>query len=103
MSIFNFIGSFVRRLRDTVAYPDPVRDWLILCVLSAIVFVGMVMWNVWAFDTVSQGGVIGAPVADTSPVFNRSSLDTIHSVFASRAEEEAKYRTGTYRFTDPSQ
>ena len=102
MNIFNSIGSFLKRLRAGV-HQDPARDWLILITFSTIALAGIIVWNVWAFDTVAKGGVIGAPVTGTPPIFSRSSLDTIRTIFASRAEEEAKYVTGAYRYVDPSQ
>lgn len=71
--------------------------------VSATILTGVIVWNVWAFDTVVQGGIIGTPSDNTSSAFSRSSLDTIHAIFASRAEEEAKYRTGAYSYADPSQ
>jgi len=85
------------------AYLNPVRDWLVLITFSAIALAGIMVWNVWAFDTVANGGVIGTVATSTPPVFNQSSLDTIHTIFADRAVEEAKYETGTYSFADPSQ
>lgn len=92
----------MKRLRGS-ARLNPVRDWLLLCTLSIIVLASIIVWNAWAFDTVANGGVIGS-VATTSPsTFSRSSLDTIHTVFTNRAAEEAKYRTGVYHYTDPSQ
>ena len=63
----------------------------------------IIVWNLWAFDTVANGGVIGASATTTTPVFNRASLDAIHDVFTSRAEEEAKYKDGIYSYSDPSQ
>lgn len=82
---------------------DPVRDWLTLLTLSAITFICIVVWNVWVFDTVTQGGTIGTATTTTPMTFNRSSIDSIHAVFEKRATEEAKYVTGVYRYGDPSQ
>ncbi len=82
---------------------DPERDWLMLLIVSAIALVGIVVWNVWAFETVANGGVIGAAATSTAPVFSRSSLDAIHAIFQNRAAEEGKYVSGVYSFTDPSQ
>lgn len=84
-------------------YLNPVRDWLVLLTLSAIMLVGIIVWNVWVFDTVANGGSIGTTATSTFPIFNKSSLDTIHTIFANRAAEKVKYETGTYRFADPSQ
>lgn len=64
---------------------------------------GIVVWNVWAFDTIANGGVIGTTATSTPPVFNHSSLDAIRAVFQMRAVEETKYVTGVYRYADPSQ
>lgn len=95
------IISFFSRLHRG-AHLDPLRDWLAMLTLSAILLVGIVVWNIWAFDTVARGGVIGSSSTATSSVFNRSSLDAIQTIFADRAAEEAKYVTGVYRYTDPS-
>lgn len=67
-----------------------------------IALAGIFIWNVWAFDTVANGGVIGTATS-TPQAFSQSSLNTIRSIFEDRAEERAKYETGTYRFSDPSQ
>lgn len=102
MNMSDVPHSFLKRLRAD-APRDPVRDWLVLLISSAIVFAGIIVWNVWAFDTVASGGVIGGAAPGSPPVFSRSSLDAIHAVFEKRAAEEAKYKTGTYRYADPSQ
>ena len=102
MNIFPTVKPFFRRLHAG-ARQDPVRDWLALLALSIVAFVGIVVWNVWAFDTVAQGGVIGEAATSTPAVFNRSSIDSIHAVFEKRAAEEAKYVTGVYRYANPSQ
>ena len=102
MNIFNSISSFFKCSRFD-AERDPVRDWLIMLTLSSIALAGIVVWNAWVFDTVAGGGVIGVPTTGVPPVFSRTSLDTIHTIFASRADEQAKYVTSTYHFTDPSQ
>lgn len=102
MNILNSIGPFMKRLRSS-ASPDPVRDWLVLLTVSIIALAGIIVWNVWAFDTVANGGIIGKPAAKAPAAFNNSSLDTIHAVFSSRVEKEEKYITGAYRFIDPSQ
>ena len=102
MRISNLIGSLLKRLRSMTRI-DPSRDWLIMLVLSAFVLAGSIVWNVWTFNTVANGGSIGAPADKTSPIFSRSSLDAIRAIFAQRAAEEAKYETGVYQYTDPSQ
>jgi hypothetical protein len=102
MNILTVIKSLLKRLHYG-ARLDPVRDWLLLITVSAIVLAGIIVWNVWAFGTVASGGVIGTPATSTPELFNQSSLDTIHTIFANRETEEEKYKTGTYSFSDPSQ
>ena len=82
---------------------SPVRDWAVLLIASAVVLAGIVAWNVWTFETVASGGVIGAPAPVGHATFNRSSIDAVTAIFAKRAAEEENYATGTYRFADPSQ
>ena len=96
------MNPFLRRLRIG-SNPSPVRDWLIMLAIAAMSFIGIVVWNIWAFDTVAGGGSIGSPSVTAPPAFSRSSIDAIHAVFANRAVEEAKYRTGEYQYADPSQ
>lgn len=101
MNILTTISSFWRRLYQKAL--NPMRDWLTLLTLAAFVLIGIIVWNVWAFDTVANGGIIGTAATSTSPLFSQTSLNTIRTTFLNRTEEEAKYETGTYRFADPSQ
>lgn len=101
MNIFDPI-SFLKRLH-AIELQDPMRDWLVLITLSTMILAGIVVWNAWAFDTVARGGVIGASSPKSLPIFDHSSLDVIHTIFTNRAIEEEKYKTGIYRYADPSQ
>jgi len=102
MKILHSGISLIRRLHYGAGL-DPVRDWLVMLMLSIIAFVGIVVWNIWAFDTVANGGAIGITPSAPQQLFNHTSLDAIHTVFEKRADEEAKYVTGVYRYADPSQ
>jgi len=102
MTVSHPEGFFMKQTSADV-HRDPARNWLVIFAVSVIAFIGIVVWNVWTFNTVARGGVIGTPLSEAPPFFDRSSLDTIRSIFVSRAEEEARYVTGTYRYTDPSQ
>lgn len=84
-------------------YIDPERDWITILIMSAVLLSGIVVWNLFVFDTVASGGVIGSPPAAESPMFSQSSLDAIRTVFENRAAEEAKYITDEYHYADPSQ
>ncbi|HVM59027.1 MAG TPA: hypothetical protein VMT80_01745 [Candidatus Paceibacterota bacterium] len=85
------------------ALRDPASGWFALLTLAGIAFAGLIVWNLWAFDRLAQGKTIGAAAASTTPVFSQATLDQIHEVFEARAAEEAKYRSGEYRYADPSQ
>ena len=91
----------MQRIRSG-ARVDPVRDWFILAGTSAIILIGIVVWNLWTFGTVAGGGTIGAQATSTPPSFSLSSLNAIRTIFAERAAEEMKYKTGTHSFADPS-
>ena len=97
-----FSGFRLRRARSSQRR-DPAHDWAVLLTLASVALVGIVAWNAWAFSTVTSGGTIGSPVPLGPTVFDRSSIDTITTIFAKRAAEEAAYATSTYRFADPSQ
>ena len=92
----------MHRLRTGVRR-DPSRDWLILLSLGVFAFLCIVVWNVWAFDTVANGGVIGRTATSTPQPFDRSKINAINTIFEMRAGEETKYMTGVYRYSDPSQ
>ena len=102
MNISISSNSFLKRLRAG-AHQDPVRDWIAMLICSAIVLAGIIVWNVWVFDTVARGGIIGSGESSPSPAFNSSFLDAIHPIFEKRAAEATKYETGIYRYADPSQ
>jgi len=101
MHITDYLRSILKRLRH-VARPNPMRDWFALLALASVALVGIVVWNVWAFKTVADGGSIGAPAAKTSSATDQSMLNAVHELLQNRAAEEAKYATGVYRYTDPS-
>jgi hypothetical protein len=103
MNILNFFANFLKRLRRD-GRRDPAHDWLALVTVSLIALVGIVVWHMWVFDTVATGGAIGAPgKVATSTASNRIPLDAIRAIFENRSAEEAKYTSGVYRYTDPSQ
>ena len=96
------LGSFITRVRSGMRQ-DPVRDWLVILTIALLAFVSLVAWNVWAFDTVARGGVLGTTPSEAPRTLNKSALDSIHDIFAKRAIEKEKYVTGAYRYADPSQ
>ena len=98
----NPITATLARLHS-LSHPDPVRDWLILVSCSLLALVSLVVWNVWAFDRVANGGVIGTSMKSASPVFDQSTLNAVNAIFTDRAAEEAKYVHGFYQYADPSQ
>lgn len=102
MNIRNSSNSFLKRLHAG-ARQDLARDWVVSLIVSAIALTSVVVWNIWAFDRVARGGIIGSEVINAPTVFNNASLDVAHDIFAKRAIEKAKYETGAYRYADPSQ
>lgn len=90
------IGAPFSRVRR-----DPRRDWFILLAVGLAALVAIVGWHAWAFKTVVSGGTLGGPAPSAAPT-SASALDTIGSVLAGRAAEDAAYTEGAYRFADPS-
>ncbi len=101
MNILSSSRSLLNRLHKQTQI-DPVRDWFVLLTVFVLALASIIVWNVWTFDRVASGGVIGRVELPTSAVFNQTSLDTVRTIFENRASEEAKYRTGVYQYTDPS-
>lgn len=102
MNTSKYFKFFSKRTKSLFRL-DPARDWFVLLVLSLLLLSVIIVWNAWAFDTVAGGGVIDTPSSNAAPLFSQSSLDTIHTIFANRAIEDAKYTSSSYHFTDPSQ
>lgn len=94
--------AFVGRLQFGGG-PDPVRDWLVLLSLSGIMLAGIIVWNVWAFSTVANGGTIGTAAAPAPEIFKRSSIEEVNAVFVHHVTERSKYSRGVYQYADPSQ
>lgn len=96
------VVNYLKRLRSST-YVDPVRDWILLIAVSVVAFIGIVLWNVWVFNSIQQSATETRP-AGTSPTSNtsRSTLDTLNAVFTSRGAEQQKYISGEYHYTDPS-
>lgn len=102
MNLLKNNSKFSKQLHD-IAHLDPVRDWFVLMTLSLLALSVILVWNVWAFDTLTNSeGVMATPGA-SAPVFKQSSLETTRSIFDNRDAQEAKYVSGEYTFTDPSQ
>lgn len=95
------LDQILGRLHVRVEH-DPARDWLVLFTCGLFAFVCIVVWNIYTFGVVAEGGVIGKVATSTPVTFDRSSIDKIRTVFEQRAGEEAKYAGGVYRFADPS-
>ncbi len=102
MTISTLSNSFLKQLH-VGARQDPVRDWIAVLICATIVLAGVIVWNVWVFDTVARGGIIGSGESSPPPAFNSSFLETIHPIVEKRAAESLKYETGIYRYADPSQ
>ena len=102
MSLINLFRSFLLRTHTSVRV-NPAHDWFVILMCAAIALIGIFVWNAWAFDTISSGGVIGSPERSPTTVINYTSLEAVQEVFKFRTEEEAKYIKGVYRFIDPSQ
>jgi len=83
-------------------HQDPERDWIVLLIVSIIMLTGIVTWNVWAFDTIAKGRILGPTASTTITTFKQSSSGEIHTIFEERAAEETNYTSGVYQYIDPS-
>lgn len=78
------------------------RDWVILLVIGVIaVFISLAV-NVWTFDRVVKGGVLGEPPSTQDIVFDASRLEKLVDLFARQAAKQREYVEGTVQFVDPS-
>lgn len=95
MNLRRFSFSYGKRIH-------PARDWSVLLLVSILMLVASIGGNLWLFEHVAGGGLLGEIPQGAPPVFSQASLDTISKIFDNRAIEENKYQNGTYRFIDPS-
>ena len=82
---------------------DPVRDWLALLSVVALILGVILVGSARLFDTIANGGSVAPAAATTTPAFDESMLQSVRAVFAQRAAQEEKFASGTLYFTDPSQ
>ncbi len=101
MSISKIKNSFIKHFH--YGEINPMRDWLVLITLFIIALAGVVVWDIWSFGVVTNGGTIGGTKTVSTQTLDQSSLNKINIIFSSRAAEENKYKTGVYRYADPSQ
>lgn len=99
----NISTQFLTKLIRRVAAPDPVTNWSVLLTMAGVALVGIIAWNVQVFQTVVNGGTIGAPAIESRAVPSDSSFNAVHTMYEQRDTEESKYKTGVYRYNDPSQ
>ncbi len=99
---FTELFSGIRSLRYGKRL-NPVRDWLVLIACFAVLLAASAVWNAWTFIRIANGDVLGGNPPPAAPVFDRTALESVQSLFIERANEEAKYLAGSYRFVDPSQ
>lgn len=102
MSLLNLLTPFIQRIRSK-AHAEPLRDWVILSAITVVILAGVVTWNLWTFGAITGPSSIEELSADTRPALSPSALNTIQNIFEARAAEEARYETGVYSFSDPSQ
>ena len=97
--------AFFTRIMGWLRYGEqvhPSRDWGTLLILSFLVLVAGVVWNIGLFNKVSKGGTLSGEATSTPPVFSKDSLRAVEDVFSARAALEAQYAAGTKTFVDPS-
>ena len=91
--------------RFTLAYGkrlEPSRDWIVLLATTALLLFVSVAWNLWLFNHVAGGAVLGAPASPATTALDEAAIKELGEIFAERAREATSYRNGTYRFIDPS-
>ena len=101
MTSFKKITTQLNDFRSTLRL-DPVRDWLVLIGLAGVIFLAVIVWNLWLFSQISvnRSSTTENPAART--LVAQDSFDTISALFLMRSTEAAKYENGIYHYEDPS-
>lgn len=81
---------------------EPARDWYVLLSLFFMFFAASAVWNAWLFNRVQQGGMLSGQPAQMKSAIPGVSLEEMEYLFQKRADEEERYASGAYVFTDPS-
>lgn len=100
MELPSVITSLLKKMPHRA---DPVRDWLTLLAVAALMLGIVIAGSARLFDTVANGGSMAEPAATATPAFNDSMLRSVQTIFSERAVQEAKFASGTVQFADPSQ
>lgn len=91
-----------KKLTNAFSYGEqlrPLRDWLVLLSVAALLLILSVGWNLWLFAKVTSGETIGSQSGKTA--VEGLPDGAVERMFEGRAEERARYQN-TYRFVDPS-
>ena len=98
------IKKFLAPIRMFFHYGEtlhPARDWFVIISISAIILGVSVGWNSVTFLELTR---TETPLeAVTAISSSNTAVKDARVLFYSRAAEEEKYKSGTYRFVDPSQ
>jgi type II secretory pathway component PulC len=95
-SLSNYLKAFryTGRLR-------PERDWLMVLLVTFVLLLVSISWNVWFFINLVHGENV-TPVAQVPhTVSSAAAVTNVQNIFKARATEQNNYQQ-TYTFVDPS-
>jgi hypothetical protein len=90
---------------DSLKYGErlrPMRDWFALMGVLAVLLLIGIAWSAYTYGAVQRGEIIGNTPAGPDMSVNRASLQSVESLFDTRAAEAEKYKSGAYTFVDPA-
>ncbi len=79
----------------------PSRDWFLLLGMALILALASILWNVWTFDQIASGEILGTP-SEMSHAPTNDAFERVKKQFDARTTEANKYLF-EYHFIDPSQ
>ncbi|HVW71541.1 MAG TPA: hypothetical protein VHB93_00090 [Candidatus Paceibacterota bacterium] len=97
------ITDIEKRTLSTFSYGErlnPLRDWLLLLVIAAVLFLASIATNVLIYEGV-KSGVAQSSLTSAVPEVDASAITNVEAVFTQRATEMQNYEK-VYQFVDPS-
>ena len=89
----------------TLSYGDhlrPVRDWVVLLMSAGVCIVASLVWNLWLFNRVVSGEVLGDAPKAGEAIVDETLTSTLSKVLIDREAARVEYEDGTKHFVDPS-
>jgi hypothetical protein len=92
------ILSRLKNVSKRLFSQNPERDWFLLFIVTLVLMVVSILWNMWFFAHIEEGSGV---ILQEGASLEAYSATRVHEIFDMRAAEASRYGTD-YSFIDPS-